>query len=198
VPRGISLRLEGDANDYLGKGLSGGTLVVRPARSARFVAEENIIAGNVILYGATAGDVFIRGLVGERFCVRNSGATAVVEGAGDHFCEYMTGGVAVALGPVGWNAGAGMTGGVAYLTEWRQLNTDSVVAREVPAEDEAELHKLVEEHESRTGSVRAAAMLADWVSALRKFRQLVPVATVQAQTMPEPTTEIREEAPKTA
>jgi glutamate synthase domain-containing protein 3 len=110
----------------------------------------------------------------------------VVEGAGDHFCEYMTGGIAVALGPVGWNAGAGMTGGVAYVTEWRQLNTDSVVAREVPAEDVAELRQLVEEHEWRTGSVRAAAMLADWDSALRLFRQLVPVAAVQAQSAPEP------------
>jgi glutamate synthase (NADPH) large chain len=137
--------------------------------------------------------------VGERFCVRNSGATAVVEGAGDHFCEYMTGGVAVALGPVGWNAGAGMTGGVAYLTEWRQLNADNVVAREVPAEDAAELLKLIEEHARRTGSVRAAAMLADWESALRKFRQLVPIAAVQAPTAPERAAiEVREEAPKPA
>src|SRR5207245_4432910 len=101
VPRGITLTLEGDANDYFGKGLSGGTLVLRPARSAKFVAEENIIAGNVILYGATGGSVFIRGRVGERFCVRNSGATAVVEGVGDHGCEYMTGGRAVILGPTG-------------------------------------------------------------------------------------------------
>ena len=101
VPRGIMLRLEGDANDYFGKGLSGGTLVLRPARTAKFVAEENIIAGNVILYGATGGNVFIRGIVGERFCVRNSGATAVVEGVGDHGCEYMTGGRAVILGPTG-------------------------------------------------------------------------------------------------
>ena len=101
VPRGVTLRLEGDANDYFGKGLSGGTLVLRPPRAATFVAEENIIAGNVILYGATAGTVFIRGVVGERFCVRNSGATAVVEGVGDHACEYMTGGRAVILGPTG-------------------------------------------------------------------------------------------------
>ena len=110
----------------------------------------------------------------------------------------MTGGVAVALGPVGWNAGAGMTGGVAYLTEWRQLNADSVVAREVPAEDAAELRKLVEEHQRRTGSTRAAAMLADWGNAVAKFRQLVPVAAVQAQVAPEAATmEVREEAPKT-
>ena len=109
------LRLEGDANDYFGKGLSGGTLVVRPPRTATFVAEENIIAGNVILYGATAGNVFIRGVVGERFCVRNSGATAVVEGVGDHGCEYMTGGRAVILGPTGRNFAAGMSGGFAFV-----------------------------------------------------------------------------------
>ena len=158
-----------------------------------------MLAGNTIAYGATGGRLFVAGRVGERFCVRNSGAIAVVEGAGDHFCEYMTGGVAVALGPVGWNAGAGMTGGVAYVTEWRQLNADSVVAREVPAEDAAELRELVEEHERRTGSALAAAMLADWESALREFRQLVPVAAVQAQAAPEPAAvEERTEAPKTA
>jgi glutamate synthase domain-containing protein 3 len=120
----------------------------------------------------------------------------VVEGAGDHFCEYMTGGVAVALGPVGWNAGAGMTGGVAYLTEWRQLNSDSVVAREVPLEDAAELRELVEEHERRTGSPVATRMLADWEQSLMKFRQLVPVAAVQSQAAPEPAAaETRESAP---
>jgi len=132
--------------------------------------------------------------------VRNSGAVAVLEGAGDHFCEYMTGGLAVALGPVGWNAGAGMTGGVAYLTEWRQLNSDSVVAREVPAEDAGELRALVEEHERRTGSALAATMLADWDNALKKFRQMVPVAAVQAQTAPEPAPAepAKDAAPKTA
>jgi glutamate synthase domain-containing protein 3 len=121
---------------------------------------------------------------------------AVVEGGGDHFCEYMTGGVAVALGPVGWNAGAGMTGGVAYLTEWRQLNADSVVAREVPPEDEAELRALVEEHHRRTGSRRAAELLADWGSARERFRQVVPVAIAQpAVSEPAPS---QETAPKTA
>src|SRR5438477_166529 len=115
VPRGITLRLEGDANDYFGKGLSGGTLVLRPARTAKFIAEENIIAGNVILYGATGGSVFIRGMVGERFCVRNSGATAVVEGVGDHGCEYMTGGRAVILGPTGRNFAARMAGRFAFV-----------------------------------------------------------------------------------
>jgi len=193
----VELTLEGEAQDYVGKGMGGGVISIRP--HADDAAEDAVLAGNTICYGATGGKLFVAGRVGERFCVRNSGATAVVEGAGDHFCEYMTGGVAVALGPVGWNAGAGMTGGVAYLTEWRQLNADSVVAREVPAEDAAELHRLVAEHERRTGSARAAAMLADWENALTKFRQLVPVAAVQAQTAPEPAaTDARQDVPKTA
>src|SRR5581483_1129334 len=112
------------------------------------------------------GRLFIAGRAGERFCVRNSGAVAVVEGAGDHFCEYMTGGIAVALGPVGWNVGAGMTGGVAYVREYAQINADSVIARSVPAEDAGELRALVEEHLRRTGSRRAAELLADWPAAL--------------------------------
>ncbi len=115
VPRGITLRLDGDANDYTGKGLSGGRIIVRPPDGSPFVAEENIIAGNVILYGATGGEVFLRGVVGERFCVRNSGAIAVVEGVGDHGCEYMTGGRVVVLGATGRNFGAGMSGGIAYV-----------------------------------------------------------------------------------
>src|SRR3712207_6392705 len=117
LPAGITLRLEGDSNDYLGKGLSGGRLIVRPPRSAQFVAEDNIIAGNVIAYGATSGELFIRGQVGERFCVRNSGAIAVVEGLGDHGCEYMTGGVAVVLGRTGRNVAAGMSGGLGYFLD---------------------------------------------------------------------------------
>jgi glutamate synthase (NADPH) large chain len=147
-------------------------------------ADDPVLAGNTICYGATGGRLFVAGRVGERFCVRNSGATAVVEGAGDHFCEYMTGGVAVALGPVGWNAGAGMTGGVAYVTRWDQLNADSVFAREVPAEDSHELRTLVEEHHRRTGSRRAAAMLEDWSRALAAFRQLVPVAAASPAAPP--------------
>ena len=115
MPRGITLRLEGDANDYFGKGLSGGRLVLFPDKRSPFVAEENIIAGNVALYGATSGEALIRGVVGERFCVRNSGATAVVEGVGDHGCEYMTGGRVVVLGATGRNFGAGMSGGIAYV-----------------------------------------------------------------------------------
>jgi hypothetical protein len=194
LDEGVELCLEGEAQDYVGKGMGGGVIAIKPFPGDG--AEDPVLAGNTICYGATGGRLFVAGRVGERFCVRNSGATAVVEGAGDHFCEYMTGGVAVALGPVGWNAGAGMTGGVAYLTEWRQLNSDSVVAREVPAEDAEELHALVEEHQRRTDSARAAAMLADWDQALKTFRQLVPVAAVQAPQAPEPaTTESREGEP---
>src|SRR6185436_20309854 len=117
TPRGVTLRLFGDANDYVGKGLSGGRIVVRPDRAAGFAAEQNIIAGNVIGYGATGGELFLRGQVGERFCVRNSGATAVVEGVGDHGCEYMTGGRVVVLGPTGRNFAAGMSGGYAFVLD---------------------------------------------------------------------------------
>src|SRR5487761_1127038 len=171
---GVQLTLEGEAQDYVGKGMGGGVIAIRPHTDDS--SEDPVLAGNTIAYGATGGRLFVAGRVGERFCVRNSGATAVVEGAGDHFCEYMTGGVAVALGPVGWNAGAGMTGGVAYVTSWNQLNADSVVAREVPPEDAPELRALVEEHHWRTGSVLAAQMLADWAGALAGFRQLIPIA----------------------
>jgi glutamate synthase (ferredoxin) len=173
---GVELVLEGEAQDYVGKGMGGGAIVIKPG--AGDGAADPVLAGNTICYGATGGKLFVAGRVGERFCVRNSGAVAVVEGAGDHFCEYMTGGVAVALGPVGWNAGAGMTGGVAYVMEWRQLNADSVAAREVPAEDAAELRELIEDHHRRTGSPRAAELLADWQGALTRFRQLVPIAAI--------------------
>src|SRR5260221_13556165 len=152
---GIELSLEGQAQDYVGKGMGGGVIAIRPF--AGDAASDPVLAGNTICYGATGGRLFVAGRVGERFCVRNSGAIAVVEGAGDHFCEYMTGGIAVALGPVGWNAGAGMTGGVAYLTDWRQLKADSVVAREVPAEDEGALRNFIVKHARRTGSHAAAA-----------------------------------------
>ena len=196
LDEGVTLTLEGEAQDYVGKGMGGGVIAIRPF--AGDASEDAVLAGNTICYGATGGKLFVAGRVGERFCVRNSGATAVVEGAGDHFCEYMTGGVAVSLGPVGWNAGAGMTGGVAYLSEWRQLNSDSVVACEVPAEDAAELRALVEEHERQTGSPRATALLASWEQAVKKFRQLIPVAAVQAQATPEPIpAATRESAPNT-
>jgi glutamate synthase (ferredoxin) len=179
LDQGVELSLEGQAQDYVGKGMGGGVIAIRPF--AECAAGNPVLAGNTIAYGATGGRLFIAGRVGERFCVRNSGATAVVEGAGDHFCEYMTGGTAVALGPIGWNAGAGMTGGVAYVTAWNQLNADSVVTRAVPAEDALELMALVEEHQRRTGSVLAATMLADWDHALKQFRQLVPIAVVSPQ-----------------
>ena len=191
----VELTLEGQAQDYVGKGMGGGVIAIRPFSNDG--AADPVLAGNTIGYGATGGKLFIAGRVGERFCVRNSGAIAVVEGAGDHFCEYMTGGVAVALGPVGWNAGAGMTGGVAYVVETRQLNADSVTAREVPVEDADELKALVEEHHRRTGSVRAAGMLANWESALKQFRQIVPVAATAPAAAATPD-EAAEQAPKTA
>jgi len=194
LDRDVELTLEGQAQDYVGKGMGGGVIAIKPF--ANDAAAEPVLAGNTIAYGATGGRLFIAGRVGERFCVRNSGAVAVVEGAGDHFCEYMTGGVAVALGPVGWNAGAGMTGGIAYAVEWRQLNVDSVVAREVPGEDAHELRALIEEHHRRTGSKVAAEMLAGWEEALHRFRQIVPVAaTTPAAAEPQ---EAPEQVPKTA
>jgi glutamate synthase (ferredoxin) len=175
---GMELVLEGEANDYVGKGMGGGVIAIRPFAGDASEAGETrpVLAGNTCLYGATGGRLFLAGRAGERFCVRNSGAVAVLEGAGDHFCEYMTGGVAVALGPVGWNVGAGMTGGVAFIREWGQLNPDSVCVRPVPAEDGNQLRALVEEHALRTGSRLAAGLLADWPEALRGFRQVVPIA----------------------
>jgi glutamate synthase (ferredoxin) len=173
LDEGATLILEGEACDYVGKGMGGGAIVIKPF--ADDGAHDPVLAGNTCLYGATGGSLFLAGRVGERCCVRNSGATAVVEGAGDHFCEYMTGGVAVALGRVGWNVGAGMTGGVAYLREWRQLSPD-VVARQIPAEDSDQLRGLLVEHHERTGSRTAAELLAGWPRALAGFRQIVPVA----------------------
>jgi glutamate synthase (NADPH/NADH) large chain len=176
LPRGVSIRLHGDANDYLGKGLSGGRLVVRPDASAPFVAERNTIAGNVALYGATSGEVFLRGLVGERFCVRNSGATAVVEGVGDHACEYMTGGIAVILGPTGRNVAAGMSGGVAYTLDMRRerLNGDMADIEELDGEDADLLRLLVSRHREETGSAVALRLLSDWDAALPRFTKVMP------------------------
>ena len=179
VPRGITLRLEGDANDYLGKGLSGGRISVRPPASSPFVPEENIIAGNVILYGATSGQVFIRGVVGERFCVRNSGAEAVVEGVGDHGCEYMTGGIAVVLGSTGRNFGAGMSGGVAYVLDpdgdfHHRLNTEMVAIEPLTDEDRERLQQLVAAHREETGSTVAERLLDDWDVSLKQFTKVMP------------------------
>jgi glutamate synthase (NADPH/NADH) large chain len=176
LPRGVTLRLEGDANDYVGKGLSGGRVVVRPERSAAFAAEEQIIAGNVIGYGATSGEIFLRGQVGERFCVRNSGATAVVEGVGDHGCEYMTGGRVVVLGPTGRNFAAGMSGGVAFLLDLdeRRVNQEMVELAPVDGDAAAELEALVRRHADETGSPVAAALLEDWAGALHRFTEVMP------------------------
>jgi glutamate synthase (NADPH/NADH) large chain len=176
LPSGITLRLEGDANDYVGKGLSGGRLAVRPHRSARFIAQDNIIAGNVIGYGATSGELFIRGRVGERFCVRNSGATAVVEGVGDHALEYMTGGVVAILGATGRNLGAGMSGGLAYVLDLDlgRVNPEMVDLDPLTAEDRDELHALVRRHVEETESAGAAALLADWASAAERFTKVMP------------------------
>ena len=161
LPAGVTLRLVGDTNDYFGKGLSGGRLTVRPSEDAAFVAEEQIIAGNVIGYGATSGELFIRGQVGERFCVRNSGATAVVEGVGDHGCEYMTGGEALVIGPTGRNFAAGMSGGVAWVLDLNplRLNTEMVDPLPVSEADAARIGELLRRHEAETGSAVARRLL---------------------------------------
>jgi glutamate synthase (NADPH/NADH) large chain len=182
VPKGITLRLEGDANDYLGKGLSGGRIVVRPPRASHptFVPEDNVIAGNVMLYGATGGEAFVRGIVGERFCVRNSGATAVVEGVGDHGCEYMTGGRAVVLGPTGRNFGAGMSGGMAYVydpddTFFRRVNGEMVDLEPLDGEDVEWLRDTLRSHEAETGSTVAAGILERWHGEVRRFKKVMPI-----------------------
>ncbi|NUT31998.1 MAG: glutamate synthase large subunit [Hamadaea sp.] len=176
VPSGVTLRLLGDANDYVGKGLSGGRLIVRPHPSAPFAAESNVIAGNTVLYGATSGEAFLRGQAGQRFAVRNSGAIAVVEGVGDHGCEYMTGGIVVVLGATGRNFAAGMSGGTAYVLD---LDTD-MVNRElvdldpVTGSAAAALRSLVDKHYAETGSAVAEKLLADWDAALTRFTAVVP------------------------
>ncbi len=179
VPPGITLRLVGDANDYLGKGLSGGRIVVGPSPVAPFVAEENVIAGNVILYGATRGEVYLRGAVGERFCVRNSGATAVVEAVGDHACEYMTGGRVVILGTTGRNFGAGMSGGIAYVHDgdglfFTRLNREMVDLDDLDEDDQEWLRATVRTHQIETGSAVAAGMLAHWREVVTRFRKVMP------------------------
>jgi glutamate synthase (NADPH/NADH) large chain len=176
VPRGVTLRLEGDANDYIGKGLSGGRLVVRPDRAATFEASEQIIGGNTIGYGATSGQIFLSGRVGERFCVRNSGALAVVEGVGDHGCEYMTGGVVVVLGPTGRNFAAGMSGGYAFVLDLdeQRVNPELVELSPVTGKAADELKALVEQHAEETGSAVATALLSDWDASLARFTEVMP------------------------
>ncbi len=176
---GIELTLVGDANDYVGKGLSGGVLALRPPDDAAFVPEENVIAGNTVLYGATRGRAFFRGLAGERFAVRNSGAYAVVEGVGDHGCEYMTGGVVVVIGPTGRNFAAGMSGGVAYVldddvTFSSRCNTELVGLEHVGLEDGEALRQLIAEHQERTGSTVAAGLLASWTDSAQRFVKVMP------------------------
>jgi glutamate synthase (NADPH/NADH) large chain len=178
LPRGITLRLFGDANDYVGKGLSGGRVVVRPDREATLVAEDNVIAGNVIGYGATSGQLFLRGRVGERFCVRNSGATAVVEGVGDHALEYMTGGTVVILGPTGRNLAAGMSGGLAYVLDLRrsEVNAELVDLLPLRPDDDKTLRALLEEQLEETGSAVARRLLDHWEESRDRFTLVLPRA----------------------
>jgi glutamate synthase (ferredoxin) len=181
VPRGITLTLEGDANDYIGKGLSGGKIIVYPPRSARFVAEDNSLIGNVALYGATSGLAFFRGRAGERFCVRNSGATAVVEGTGDHCCEYMTGGVTVVIGSTGRNFAAGMSGGLAFVLEKerdfrKHCNLDMVDIEPLCARADVELVRdLLIQHAACTGSSVAKRLLKDWKRSVARFVKVIPL-----------------------
>ncbi len=176
VPRGVTLRLEGDANDYVGKGLSGGRIAIRPDRSAPFKADEHIIAGNTIAYGATSGEILIRGGVGERCCVRNSGATVVTEGVGDHGCEYMTGGKVAVLGKIGRNFAAGMSGGVAWVLDLKEfrVNRELVELGPVGEVHEDVLHGMVKRHFEETGSEVAEELLADWPTALTRFTEVMP------------------------
>ncbi len=181
LPKGVTLRLHGDANDYVGKGLSGGRVVIRPPddRHEDFVAEDNILAGNVILYGATSGEVYLRGVVGERFAVRNSGATAVVEGVGDHGCEYMTGGRVIVLGATGRNFGAGMSGGIAYVYDPANrfdpnVNTDMVALEQLEDDDIEFLRDHVRNHLRETHSLVAARVLDRWHTNVRHFKKVMP------------------------
>jgi glutamate synthase (NADPH/NADH) large chain len=176
LPAGIMIRLFGDANDYVGKGLSGGVISVRPDERAPFIAEENVIAGNVIAYGATSGELYIRGIVGERFCVRNSGATAVVEGTGDHALEYMTGGVAVILGGTGRNLAAGMSGGTAFVLDLdpSRVNTELVDIESVSPEQYDDLQTILGRHAEFTGSTVAEKLLANFDDAVSRFSVIMP------------------------
>jgi glutamate synthase (NADPH/NADH) large chain len=194
LAKGVTFELEGDANDYVGKGLSGGRIVIRPPADTGVTPEESIIVGNTVLYGAIAGECYFRGVAGERFAVRNSGATAVIEGAGDHCCEYMTGGIVVVLGPTGRNFAAGMSGGIAYVLDQdgsfeQRCNRAMVELQEMPEWIEGEmhgdladmsqfdgqrLHHLITKHADYTGSKRAAEILANWREYLPKFRKVMP------------------------
>jgi glutamate synthase (NADPH/NADH) large chain len=200
LAKGISFELTGEGNDYVGKGLCGGRIVIKPPVAFRGLAHENIIVGNTVMYGATTGESYFRGVAGERFCVRNSGASAVVEGVGNHGCEYMTGGTVVVLGATGQNFAAGMSGGVAYVYDEEGLfakrcNMNMVTLEKVVAADadlgkaqhlnqadEITLKTLIENHEKHTGSVRANALLADWATARAKFVKVMPIEYKRALT----------------
>ena len=180
IPAGLTLEVEGDSNDYFGKGLSGGKLVIYPPQGAVFRADENIIIGNVALYGATGGKAYISGLAGERFAVRNSGARAVVEGVGDHGCEYMTGGCVVVLGKTGKNFAAGMSGGIAYVLDeendlYRRLNREMVSMEELTNKyDVLELKKMIQDHVAYTNSERGKEILEHFGEYLPKFKKIIP------------------------
>ena len=181
VPKGVTLELEGDSNDYLGKGLSGGRIIAYPPKTSSFLPEESILVGNVVLYGATSGDVYLNGIAGERFAVRNSGATAVVEGVGDHGCEYMTNGTVVVLGSTGRNFAAGMSGGIAYVYDdqgdfsTRRCNRASVDLEPLSLKEDIDLVRtLLERHRDLTGSPRAAWILEHWADAQPSFIKIFP------------------------
>ena len=180
IPKGLTLNLYGDSNDYIGKGLSGGKVIVRAPENAGYDAENNIIIGNVALYGATSGEAYFEGMAGERFAVRNSGAYAVVEGVGEHGCEYMTGGRVVVIGPTGKNFAAGMSGGVAYVldehnTLYRNLNKDLVLMEPVENKNDCnELKGMLTKHYDNTGSLKAKTILDDFEAYLPKFKKIIP------------------------
>jgi glutamate synthase (ferredoxin) len=178
--RGLTMKVDGNTNDYFGKGLSGATLIVKTPKEATFKAEDNIITGNVSLYGAINGEAYINGIAGERFCVRNSGATAVVEGVGDHCCEYMTGGVAVILGKTGRNFAAGMSGGIAYLYsedgtfDDRNFNMEMIGLEDLSSNDKEQLKQLIENHVHHTESELGARILSDWDTSIKNFIKIMP------------------------
>ena len=176
IPRGLTIRLYGDSNDYVGKGISGGRIIVRPDEKSSFNSSENVIAGNVIGYGATSGQIMIRGVVGERFCVRNSGATAIVEGIGDHGCEYMTGGSVVVLGRTGRNFAAGMSGGRAFVLDLdaANVNTEMVDILAVPEDQKEILRSLISDFAQETGSIVASELIKDWESAIKRISLVMP------------------------
>jgi glutamate synthase (NADPH/NADH) large chain len=176
IPQGLALRLYGDANDYVGKGISGGRVVVRPDEKATFKSEENVIAGNVIGYGATSGEIFIRGLAGERFCVRNSGALAITEGVGDHALEYMTGGTVVILGRTGRNIAAGMSGGRAFVLDLDTsvVNAEMVDILAVPADQKETLRSYISSFHVETGSKVAESLLANWDKEISRISLIMP------------------------